>query len=256
MSSAPEQAAATCPAWRTPDQAIVDARQRVLDTIAAAAKKSGRRAEDVALVAVSKSATDQQLCDLVALGHMDFAENRVQALMPRIALVEEFLKKAPQKKPSPRWHMIGHLQRNKVRQVVPAVTLTHSIDTLRLAEEIHALGSKLDRVLDVLIQVNASEEPNKFGVAVPAVLHLAEQMDTMTFIRVRGLMTMAAYSDNEEDARPTFARMADLFHEVRARKIGGETFNLLSMGMSGDYRVAIEEGANIVRVGRALFEPV
>lgn len=245
------------PAWRPPSTEIVDARQKVIDAIARAAKKSGRKAEDVVLVAVTKSASDQQVCDLVTLGHQDFAENRVQHLLPRVELVAEYLKNNPNVKTapgSPRWHMIGHLQRNKVRQVVPAVALVHSVDTLRLAEEIHSLGQKLDRVFDVLIQVNASEEPNKFGVAAPAVLHLAEQLDTMTYLRVRGLMTMAAFSDNPEDARPAFARTADLYHDVRARKIGGDHFNLLSMGMSGDFEVAIEEGANIVRVGRALFE--
>ena len=259
MSSAPDSSSAPPPAWRSPAPAIVAARQRVLGAIAKAAKKSGRRAEDVVLVAVTKSATDQQVCDLVAAGHQDFAENRVQLLLPRVELVNAFVKSNPKNKAAmapggPRWHMIGHLQRNKVKQVVPAVTLIHSIDTLRLAEEIHGLGQKLDKVIDVLIQVNASEEPNKFGVAAPAVVHLAEQLDTMTFLRVRGLMTMAAIADDAEAARPAFARTADLFHEVRSRKIGGDQFNLLSMGMSGDFEVAIEEGANIVRVGRALFE--
>jgi hypothetical protein len=106
---------------------------------------------------------------------------------------------------------------------------------------------------DFLIQVNASGEESKFGVAVPAVIHLAEQLDSMMHLRLRGLMTMAPYSDHPEDARPTFARTAELFHEMRFKRIGGSAFSILSMGMSGDFEVAISEGANLVRVGRAIF---
>ena len=154
---------------------------------------------------------------------------------------------------SVRWHMIGHLQRNKIKQVLPLVRLVHSVDTLRLAEDLHAYGSKVDRTIDVLLQVNASGESTKFGVSLPAARHLAEQIDSMVNLRLRGLMTMAPYSENPEDARPVFARTAEVFQDLRSAGLGGGMCNILSMGMSGDFEVAIQEGANLVRVGRALF---
>jgi uncharacterized pyridoxal phosphate-containing UPF0001 family protein len=176
--------------------------------------------------------------------------------------------------------MIGHLQRNKVKVVVPLVRLIHSVDSLRLAEELHALGARLaartdprlspridprnlpsaakdsadgDYVIDILIQVNSSGEESKFGVAPPAVLHLAEQIDSMMHLRLRGLMTIAPYSDNPEDSRPVFARTFELFEEMRSAHLGGAHCNILSMGMTGDFQVAIEEGANMVRIGRGYF---
>lgn len=152
-----------------------------------------------------------------------------------------------------RWHMIGHLQRNKIKPVVPVVRLVHSVDSLRLAEELHAFGSKTDRTIEVLLQVNASGETTKYGVALPAVSHLAEQIDSMIHLKLRGLMTIAPYSDAPEDSRATFARTGELFHELRSHGIGGSGMNILSMGMTNDFEVAIEEGANIVRVGRAIF---
>ena len=152
--------------------------------------------------------------------------------------------------------MIGHLQRNKVKQVVPLVHLIHSVDTLRLAEELQALAARTDRTIDILLQVNASGEETKFGVAAPAVIHLAEQIDSMVHLRLRGLMTMAPYSDDPETARAVFNRTAEFFQDIRKAKVGGDTFNILSMGMSGDYQIAIQEGANLVRIGTALFGKV
>lgn len=247
-----------------------DAYRRLCDRIEAAASRVGRRGEDVLMVAVTKHATPDQIRTLVELGHTDLAENRVQQLQQRVAMLEEFLNRkrtlggatsdaADGERaavPTVRWHMVGHLQRNKAKAVVPLVTLIHSVDSLRLAEEIHSFCARRDEVADILIQVNASGEANKFGIAPPAVLHLAEQIDSMIHLRLRGLMTMAPYSENPEDARPTFARTAELFHELRREQVGGDQCNILSMGMSGDFEVAIEEGANIVRIGQSLFGPV
>ena len=245
-----------------------DAYRKVVDNIATAAQRSGRQPGDIRMVAVTKTASPDQIRTLVEMGHSDFGENRVQQLQQRVAVLEEFLTRrrtlgnpggANEPTPKVRWHMIGHLQRNKVKQVIPLVQLIHSVDSLRLAEELHAFAARSERTVEVLLQVNSSGEAAKSGidvstgVAAPAVIHLAEQIDTMIHLKLRGLMTIAPYSDNPEDARPCFARTVELFQEVRSAKHGGGDFNIISMGMTGDYQVAIEEGANVVRIGRAIF---
>lgn len=270
-------------------QQLRDAYRQTRDQVAEAAIRSGRKPSEVLMVAVTKTASPDQIRTLVEMGQEDFAENRVQHLIPRVAQLDEFLarrrllgrpeeqgsspptvlashharsastssgaggKTSKSGAASVRWHMIGHLQRNKIKLVVPLVRLIHSVDSLRLAEELHALGARTERVIDILIQVNASGEENKFGIAPPAVIHLAEQLDSMLNLRLRGLMTMAPYSENPGDSRPTFARTAELFAEIRSGRMDTSTFNILSMGMSDDFEVAISEGANVVRIGRALF---
>ncbi len=243
---------------------LKDAYRKIMDRIENAAARCGRKASEIIMIAVTKNATPDQIRTLVEMGHMDLGENRVQHLAHRVAQLEEFLsrkrtlagaapKSASETPAFARWHMVGHLQRNKVKQVIPLVNLIHSIDSLRLAEEIHNYASRGDRTVEILIQVNAAEEPGKMGVAPPAVIHLAEQIDTMMHLKLRGLMTMAPYSENPEDSRSTFARTAELFGELRSEKVGGGDCNILSMGMTGDFEVAIEEGANILRIGRGLF---
>jgi hypothetical protein len=247
----------------TPAQ-LRDTYRQVRDRIESAAQRSGRRGSDVAMVAVTKYATPDQIRAIVQMGHADLGESRAQQMSQRIPQLSEFLARKKQLAGAAsnddsavpeqvRWHMIGQLQRNKVKQVVPLVNLVHSVDSLRLAEELHSFGARTDRTIDILIQVNASGEEQKGGVAPPAVVHLAESIDTMLHLRLRGLMTMAPYSENPEDARPSFARTAELLGELRTEGIGGSTCNILSMGMTGDFEVAIEEGANLVRIGRALF---
>lgn len=245
---------------------LKDAYRKVTERIAAAAARVNRSPDEVVLVAVTKYATVDQIQKLLELGQMDLGESKVQHLQQRVAQIDEFLSRkktlagaAPKSKQlmpeQVRWHMIGHLQRNKVKQVVPLVSLIHSVDSLRLAEELHNYAARQDLTIDILLQVNTSGEPSKAGVAAPAAIHLAEQIDSMVHLRLRGVMTMAPYSENPEDARPTFARTAEIFHDIRKEKIGGPTCNVLSMGMSGDFEVAIEEGANVVRIGSALFGP-
>jgi pyridoxal phosphate enzyme (YggS family) len=239
--------------------------------IAAAAARSGRKAEDILLVAVTKYATMDQVRDLIRLGHLDLGESKAQQLLQRAAMVDEMLgraralpsvaSRAPGRAsadaapgvPAVRWHMIGHLQRNKVKKLIGTARLIHSVDSLRLVEEIQAIASKRDEPVEVLVQVNCSGERSKFGCAVAAAQHLCEQIDSMIDLRVRGLMTMAPYAEEPEASRLTFERCADLFDEIRKTGVGGDSFNVLSMGMSNDFEVAIECGANVVRVGSSLF---
>lgn len=237
-------------------------RERYTDVkarIARAADRAGRAPSSVMLVAVTKYAGIDQVRELYQLGHRDFGENQVQQLLQRAAMFEEWrarqtghARTSPLPDP-PRWHVIGHLQRNKVRKAVEVARLVHSVDSLRLAEEIQSAATRLDRTVDVLVQVNASGERSKFGCAIAAAPHLAEQIDTMVNVRVRGLMTMAAPAADPEDARETFARTRELFEEISKAGIGEGHFNILSMGMSSDYEVAVSEGANLVRVGSAIF---
>jgi pyridoxal phosphate enzyme (YggS family) len=257
-----------------------DRYQKVNDAIAAAAARAKRDPRDVTLIAVTKSATTDQIKQLIDMGHLHLGESRVQQLQQRAAQIDEWLTRQQNrelKKPLPppgsvNWHMIGHLQRNKVRSVMSLCRMIHSVDSLRLAEEINEEAERLRtqstgasaqpaapaapgprRQLQVLLEVNVAGEGSKFGVAVGAALHLAEQIDTMDEIQLVGLMCMAPFSSNPEDARPVFVRLREIFEEIRFRKIGGEKFKHLSMGMSGDYQVAIEEGATMIRLGTAVF---
>jgi len=253
------------------EQTVAERYRDVKARIAAAAARAGRRAEDILLVAVTKYATMDQVRDLLRLGHLDLGESRAQQLLQRSAMVDELLGRsralpsvaakasgrsaAPAEAPAPgvRWHMIGHLQRNKVKKLIGVARLIHSVDSLRLVEEIQAIAYKRDEPVDVLVQVNCSGEKSKYGCAVAAARHLCEQIDTMIHLRVRGLMTMAPYAEDPEASRLTFERCADLFDEIRKAGAGGDGFNILSMGMSNDFEVAIECGANVVRVGSSLF---
>jgi pyridoxal phosphate enzyme (YggS family) len=232
--------------------------------VADAARRSGRRAEQVKLVVVTKSATIEQIRELISLGHQDFGENRVQQLMQRTAQIDEHctrLRELRGSAPDIRWHMVGSVQRNKVKTMVELVRLVHSVDSLRLAEEIHVQSARRSQPMDVLIEVNVSGELSKHGITAAAVRHVVQQMDTMVNLRTRGLMVMAPLEGGLDAARETFRRGAELFHDVRVA-LGsgvsgggglGDSFDLLSMGMSGDFELAIEAGANIVRVGSAVI---
>jgi pyridoxal phosphate enzyme (YggS family) len=149
--------------------------------------------------------------------------------------------------------MVGHLQRNKVRQVLPIASLIHSVDTLRLAEELNSAAEKINTSTKVLLQVNTSEEPQKYGVPVGAAIHLAEQIQTMPKVQLIGLMTMAPLTRNKDIIRSCFARSQELFLELKGEKIVGPNFTELSMGMSSDYQAAVEHGATILRIGSAIF---
>ncbi len=250
-------------ASETGEMSLKERYDSVRRRIADAAVRSGRRPEEVLLIAVTKNASIDQVRELLELGHMDFGENRVQALVQRAAQVGEFVRRHRElsgSKPvtlpeQPRWHMIGHLQRNKVRKMINSVRLIHSVDSLRLAEEIQVAAARRETPIEVLVQVNTSGEKSKTGVAPAAAAHLVEQIDTMLNLRARGLMCMAPVVDDPEEVRPVFERCQELFDDVRSADLGGEQFDLLSMGMTGDFEVAIECGANLVRIGTAIFGP-
>jgi pyridoxal phosphate enzyme (YggS family) len=245
------------------EDALLARYRSVCAKIEAAAVKSKRRASDIVLVAVTKYATIEQIRQLVQLGHVDLGESRAQVLTQHAAQIEDFLARrrelrlpgAPAVPRAVRWHMIGHMQRNKVRKVLEIVRLTHSVDSLRLAEEIQPIAeTRLKEPAEVLIQVNVTGEKQKFGVAPVAARHLIDQVDTMYNVRVRGIMCMSVATDDPETTRPSFERAKELFDEIRGqRSMPNDHFNILSMGMSQDYEVAIECGANVVRVGSAIF---
>jgi pyridoxal phosphate enzyme (YggS family) len=237
---------------------IADRLSEVREKIAAACAKAKREPSEVTLVAVTKYAGPEQIREILKLGVGDLGENRVQQLVQRSAQIGEFHQRAlaggdKTIAPKIRWHMIGHLQRNKAKQLLPVVAMIHSIDSLRLAEDLDEMLARSDRKLPVLLQVNASEESQKSGVAVGAALHLAEQIATMPNLQMVGLMTMAAHDAEEKVVRNAFTRTREIFEEMKWNKIGGAGLRHLSMGMTQDYEWAIEEGSTLIRVGSALF---
>ncbi|HZL34299.1 MAG TPA: YggS family pyridoxal phosphate-dependent enzyme [Tepidisphaeraceae bacterium] len=243
-------------AKRTP---LAEKLAEVKDRIAVAAVKARREPSEITLVAVTKTAAPEQIREILSLGVADLGESRVQALTQRAGQINEFLQRRlvhGEKDALPakvRWHLIGHLQRNKVKPVLPVVHMIHSVDSLRLAEELDAQAAKVGRKLPVLLQVNGSEEPQKFGVAVGAAVHLGEQIDSMPNLQFSGLMTMAPLEAPEAKVRLAFARTRETFEELRWHKIGGTSLRHLSMGMSNDFELAIAEGSTMVRIGSLLF---
>jgi len=235
---------------------ISESIKRLKDNIAAACTRIGKNPDKIKLVVVTKSATVEAIKEVITLGFTDLGENRVQQLKKVSAHIDDFLKNTDFESAHPpkvNWHMIGHLQRNKVRQVLPIASLIHSVDTLRLAEEINASAAKLNLCPKVLLQVNTSREPQKYGVPVGAAIHLAEQMMTLNNLKLVGLMTMAPLTHNNDVIRACFVRARELFIEMQGEKVVGTDFTELSMGMSSDYEIAIEQGATILRIGSAIF---
>ncbi|MBL9150527.1 MAG: YggS family pyridoxal phosphate-dependent enzyme [Phycisphaerae bacterium] len=232
--------------------------------IAAAAQKSGRSAKDVLLVAVTKNASFDQIREIISLGQVDLGENRVQQLQQRAAQVDEFLARrrelgggaAGSKLPvAVRWHMIGTLQRNKIKKAIELVRLVHSVDNLRLAEDLQVAAERRATPVEVLIEVNVAGERSKHGIAPAAAKPLVEMIDTMLSLKPRGIMCMAPLTEDKGVQRSVFERARDLFQDIRRSGVGGDRFDILSMGMSNDYETAIECGSNVVRVGTALFGP-
>jgi len=230
--------------------------ERLRENIISACARVGRDPREVKLVVVTKSAAIEAVKEIIRLGFTELGENRVQQLKKVSAQVADFLDQADDNSTLAKkinWHMIGHLQRNKVRQVLPIASLIHSVDTLRLAEEINASAAKLNFHSSVLLQVNTSDEPQKYGVPVGAATHLAEQIETLPNLKLVGLMTMAPLTRNKDLVRACFVRARELFIEMQGEKVVGPQFTELSMGMSSDYEIAIEEGATILRIGSVIF---
>jgi pyridoxal phosphate enzyme (YggS family) len=219
----------------------------VREKIAAACRKVGRRPEEVTLVAVTKTVGSATAKALVEAGALDLGENRVQELEKKV----EALRDLPV-----RWHMIGHLQRNKVRAVLPIAQMIHSVDSLRLAQEINDQAAKQGRKARVLIEVSVSGEASKFGLPPGEAAPLLKATASMENVVVAGLMTMPPIAADPEMSRPHFRRLRELRDLLAALKPPNAPFDQLSMGMSQDYAVAVEEGATLVRVGTALFRGV
>ncbi len=209
--------------------------------IAAAAVKAGRDPAAVKLVAVTKTVGADQIRQAIAIGLHDFGENRLQEAK---AKVDAF--------PDQNWHFIGHLQTNKVKEVLPRFKLIHSLDSYRLAEALQHWGERLDRSVNVLVQVNVAGEKGKYGLEPGELPDFLAALRSLTRIKVRGLMTMAPWVDDPEEARPVFRGLRLLQQQCSSPEMSLEH---LSMGMTNDYRVAVEEGATIVRIGTALFGP-
>lgn len=217
--------------------------ERVLERIAASAERAGRSPAGIVLVAVSKTRTASEVEQALRAGITVLGENRVQ----------EAAQKIPQVGLGAEWHMVGHLQTNKARSALGLFDLIHSVDSLRLAEALSRCATDLDRQASVLIQVNTSGEPSKFGVEPEAALDLVGAASRLPSVRVKGLMTIGTFLPDPEDVRPCFARLRALGEEIERAGIRQAEMAYLSMGMTGDFEAAIEEGANMVRVGTAIF---
>ena len=232
--------------------------EEVRSRIGEAAARSGGDPDRVVLVAVTKYASIAQVRELIEAGHVDYGESRMQHFIQFAAQVEDFLERhrelgGGEVPEAVRWHFIGHLQRNKVRKIIPLTRLIHSVDSLRLAEEIQNSPGQFTAPTEILVQVNTSGEKGKYGIAPAATAHVIDQIDTMLNVRVRGLMCMVPRAEDPETLRPVFERTRELFEDIRKTGVVGSHFDILSMGMSSDYEVAVECGANVVRVGSAIF---
>jgi hypothetical protein len=212
-------------------------------SITSAALCSGRKPEDIVLVAVTKTQSAETLEAAYEAGIRVVGENRVQ----------EILEKWPAFGSRFEWHLIGHLQTNKVKYIVDKVAMIHSVDSFRLAEEISRQAVKAGRVMPVLIQVNVAEEETKFGIKVEEVQSLVEKASKLPGIRVRGLMMIAPFVEDEVFLRKTFKEMKEIFESLKKKAYNDTDMTYLSMGMTHDFGIAIEEGANMIRVGTGIF---
>ena len=245
-------------------QKLQDNLKRVRHRIEEACVRAGRRPDGVKLVVVTKVVSQEIIELLVELGVTDLGESRPQELCRRAAATSEWLSRQAldpfcstvPPATAPKWHLIGHLQRNKVRTVLPWLHSIHSVDTLRLAEEIDNQSCELDKVTPVMLEVNVSGEKQKHGVPVAAAVHMADLFEGMRNVRICGLMTMAPLTDDQGAIRSVFERLKELFDEARAEGTVGKHFAHLSMGMSNDFELAIEAGATHVRIGSAVFQGI
>lgn len=217
--------------------------QEVNKRIEEACLRSGRSPEDITLIAVSKTKPLEALMDAYEAGARDFGENKVQ----------EILEKAPSMPEDARFHMIGHLQRNKVRQVLPHAVLIHSVDSVRLAEQIQQEAEKEGRVVDILLEVNVAKEESKFGFLPEEVMEAVGTIHELPNLHICGLMTIAPFVANSEENRPIFKKLYQLSVDIKKKNIDNVSMGVLSMGMTGDYEVAVEEGATMIRVGTGIF---
>ena len=222
---------------------LVNNYNEVLNEVNLSCEKVGRAKDDVTLIAVSKTKPASDIQTLYDYGVRDFGENKVQELTSKY---EELPKDI-------RWHLIGHLQTNKVKYIVDKVYLIHSVDSVKLAMEIEKEAAKKDIIVNILVQVNVANEDTKFGLDNSEVTNIVEEIAKLPHICIKGLMTIAPFVDDGEENRKYFNELKQLSVDIKAKNIDNVCMDMLSMGMSGDFETAIEEGATLVRVGTSIF---
>lgn len=211
--------------------------------ISEACERAKRDRSEVTLIAVSKTKPISMIEEVMDTGIIEFGENKVQELSDKYEQLPKNL----------HWHLIGHLQRNKVKYIIDKACLIHSVDSLRLAETISQEAVKKDVRASILIEVNVAQEESKFGVSVEDTLSLIEEISKLPNISIKGLMTIAPFVEDAEENREVFKKLKQLAVDIKTKNIDNVNMNVLSMGMTGDYEVAIEEGATLVRVGTGIF---
>lgn len=221
---------------------IVENLSIVKENIETAAKKSGRKASDIELIAVSKVQPIEKMLEVQNLGVKNFGENKVQEILYKYDKINNI-----------NWHMIGHLQRNKVKYITDKVKMIQSLDTIELAEEINKRCSKINTVMPVLVEINIGKEESKSGIYEEDVYEFIDKLTKFNYIKLSGIMTVAPKSDNPENVRVYFSRMKKIYDKIKALKYECFDIKYLSMGMTNDYIKAIEEGSNMVRIGTGIF---
>ena len=221
---------------------IAENLREIEEKLTCAAQKSGRKRSDILLLAVSKTIDVPHIKQAVELGCRELGENRVQEIIEKYDQI-----------PGVEWHLIGHLQTNKVKYIVDKVKLIHSVDSLKLGEEISKRCEKADRTMDILVEVNMAGEESKSGVAPEDAKALCRELSKLDRLCIKGLMTVAPYDPIPENNRVYFKKMKRLFDEIKAENLPNTDMQHLSMGMTNDYEVAVEEGADIVRIGTGIF---
>ncbi|WP_425446000.1 YggS family pyridoxal phosphate-dependent enzyme [Dethiothermospora halolimnae] len=217
--------------------------QKIKENISNAAKKVGRSPEDITLVAVTKTVDTDIINEALKLDIEHIGENKVQEIQRKYDQIEKDVK----------WHMIGHLQSNKVKYIIDKVDLVHSLDRKSLAKELNKRAKKNNKIVNALIQVNVAEEESKYGLKLEETIPFIESILDYDNIKIKGLMTMAPYAEDPEDIRYVFRDLKKLSENIKNKNYENVDMNYLSMGMTNDYEIAVEEGANIVRVGTGIF---
>lgn len=225
------------------DKLIKDRINTINNEIREALKKSGRRENEASLIAVSKTKPVSMIEEAYECGMRDFGENKVQELVDKYDKLPNDI----------RWHLIGHLQTNKVKYIIDKAYLIHSVDSYKLAKEISKEALKKNVTANILIEVNVANEESKFGVSIDECEQLIYDISKLPGIIIKGLMIVAPFVENEEENRPVFRKLKQLFVDINEKNIDNVFMEIMSMGMSGDYRVAVEEGATYVRVGTKIF---
>lgn len=221
--------------------------QIVEGNIENACQRVGRNKEEVTLIAVSKTKPISMITEAYDNGIINFGENKAQELVSKYEELQDTDYKDID------WHMIGHLQRNKVKYIIDKVKLIHSVDSIRLAKQIEKEARKSETSINILIEVNIANDPDKFGFKEEEVYSAVLEISKFQHLNIKGLMTVAPYCENPEDTRKYFRKMKDLFIDIGGKNVDNVTMDILSMGMTGDYEIAIEEGATMVRVGTGIF---